>query len=39
MSDSKELENARHQAKSEAWMFEGEAGKRVVDYMISKVEK
>lgn len=39
MSDSKELENARHQAKSEAWMYESEAGKRVVDYMISKVEQ
>ena len=38
MSDSKELEVARHAAKAEAWMHEGEAGKRVADYMIATVE-
>ena len=39
VSDSKELEEARHAAKAEAWMHEGEAGKNIVDFMISKVEK
>lgn len=38
VSDSKELEEARHAAKAEAWMHEGEAGKNIVDFMISKVE-
>ena len=38
MSDSKELENARHEAKKEAWCFEGDAGKKVADYMIQTVE-
>lgn len=37
--DSKELEEARHAAKAEAWMHEGEAGKNIADFMISKVEK
>lgn len=39
VSDSKKLEEARHAAKAEAWMHEGEAGKNIVDFMISKVEK
>ena len=38
MSDSKELEKARHEAKATAWMHEGEAGKRIADYMIQSVE-
>lgn len=39
VSDSKELKEARHAAKAEAWMHEGEAGKNIADFMISKVEK
>lgn len=39
VSNSKELEEARHAAKAEAWMHEGEAGKNIADFMISKVEK
>ena len=39
VSDSKELEEARHAAKAEAWMHEGEAGKNIADFMVSKVEK
>lgn len=39
VSDSKDLEEARHAAKAEAWMHEGEAGKNIADFMISKVEK
>ena len=38
VSDSKELEEARHAAKAEAWMHEGEAGKNIVDFMVSKIE-
>lgn len=38
VSDSKELEEARHAAKAEAWMHEGSAGKNTVDFMVSKVE-
>ena len=38
VSDSKELEEARHAAKAEAWMHEGEAGKNIIDFMVSKVE-
>lgn len=38
VSDSKELEEARHAAKAEAWMHEGEAGKNIVDFMVNKVE-
>lgn len=37
-NDSKELSELRHKAKSEAWMNEGNAGKAVVDFMISKGE-
>ena len=39
MSDSKELEEARHKAKATAWQHEGEAGKRIADYMIQTVER
>ena len=35
-SDSAELARARQKAKSEAWMFIGEAGKNIVDFMIKK---
>ncbi len=38
MSDSSELAQARAQAKAQAWMYEGQAGKRIADFMISKVE-
>ena len=38
MSDSKELEKARHEAKATAWMHEGEAGKRITDYMVQTLE-
>lgn len=38
VSDSKQLEEARHAAKAQAWMHEGEAGKNIADFMISKVE-
>jgi len=37
-SDSKELEELRHKAKAQAWMNEGQAGKAVFEYMISKGE-
>lgn len=38
MSDSKELAEARAQAKAEAWMYQGEAGKRIVDFMIERMD-
>lgn len=38
-SDSKELAELRHIAKSEAWMNEGQSGKAVYDFMITKGEK
>ncbi len=34
MSDSKELADARKTAKAQAWMYEGQAGKRIVDFML-----
>ena len=34
MSDSKELSQARANAKAEAWMNIGEAGKNIADFMI-----
>lgn len=37
-SDSEELAKLRHQAKAEAWEHIGEAGERVYNYMISKME-
>lgn len=37
-SDSAELAELRHKAKAEAWTNEGNAGKAVVDFMISKGE-
>ncbi len=38
ISDSKELAAARAQAKAEAWMHEGEAGKNIADFMIQTVQ-
>ena len=38
MSDSKELSDARKTAKAQAWMHEGEAGKRIVDFMIQNAD-
>jgi len=38
-SDSPELAAARKKAHEEAWMFNGEAGKRTADYMISTMAK
>lgn len=37
-SDSQELSDLRHKAKAEAWTNESQAGKAVVDFMISKGE-
>lgn len=37
MSDSKELAAARAEAKAQAWMHIGNAGKNIVDYMVAKV--
>ena len=37
-SDSKELADLRHEAKNEAWMYQGQAGKNIVDYMIKTME-
>ena len=34
MSDNSELAQARAKAKEEAWMYEGESGKRIADFMI-----
>lgn len=36
-SDSAELKKARTKAKQEAWMNQGNAGKAVLDFMVSKV--
>jgi hypothetical protein len=38
-SDSAGLKAARQKAKGEAWMFRGEAGRKVAEFMISVVEK
>ena len=38
MSDSKILSDAREKAKSEAWMYQGEAGKRIVDFMLETMD-
>ena len=38
ISDNKDLADARKNAKEEAWQFIGEAGERVVDFMIKKQE-
>ena len=35
-ADSGALAAARAEAKSTAWMFRGEAGKRIVDFMVAK---
>ena len=37
MSDSKELAAARAEAKAQAWMHIGNAGKNIVDYMVAKI--
>jgi hypothetical protein len=34
-SDSRELREARQRAKETAWQYQGEAGKRIVDFMTS----
>lgn len=39
VSDSETLKEERHKAKEQAWMYEGNAGKNIADFMISKVEK
>lgn len=38
-STSEKLSAAREDAKNAAWMFEGKAGKKVVDFMIAKREE
>lgn len=38
-SSNEKLSNARDKARSEAWMYQGEGGKRVVDYLVNKVEQ
>lgn len=38
LSDSTELEKARLEAKRSAWMYEGEAGKNIADFMIKTVQ-
>jgi hypothetical protein len=38
-ADSPELKAARQKAKDEAWQYRGEAGKRVVDFMVEHVER
>lgn len=38
MSDSRELADARAKAKAEAWMHIGEAGKRIVDFMVQTMD-
>lgn len=38
MSDNKDLAEARKNAKAEAWQYIGEAGERVVDFMLKKEE-
>jgi CDP-glycerol glycerophosphotransferase (TagB/SpsB family) len=37
-ADSAELKAARKQAKAEAWMYQGEAGKRIADFIIETKE-
>lgn len=39
VSDSSALKEARAAAKQEAWMHEGEAGRRIADYMIQTMER
>ncbi|GHU64632.1 CDP-glycerol glycerophosphotransferase [Spirochaetia bacterium] len=38
IADNSELSDARHAAKAEAWMYQGEAGKRIADFMIETVK-
>jgi hypothetical protein len=35
-ADSPALQAARHKAREEAWQHQGEGGKRIVDFMVSK---
>ncbi|NLZ62047.1 MAG: CDP-glycerol--glycerophosphate glycerophosphotransferase [Acholeplasmataceae bacterium] len=37
-SENEELSRNRAQAKGESWQYIGESGKRVVDYLLSKIE-
>lgn len=37
-SDSEELSLARKKAKEEAWMMQNQAGQKIVDFMIKKIE-
>lgn len=37
-SDSEELSLARKKAKEEAWMMQNQAGQKIVDFMIQKIE-
>ncbi|MCL1927441.1 MAG: CDP-glycerol glycerophosphotransferase family protein [Treponema sp.] len=36
-SDSEELRQARQKAKDTAWQYRGEAGRRIVDFMVERV--
>jgi hypothetical protein len=38
ISGSAELQQARRKAKAEAWQYPGEAGRRITDFMIEKVQ-
>jgi hypothetical protein len=37
--DNPALQAAREKAKNEAWMYRGEAGKRIADFMVSVVDE
>jgi hypothetical protein len=37
-SDNPELQSARQKAKDDAWMYRGEAGKRIAGFMIKTAE-
>ena len=37
MKDSQKLKEARAKAKNEAWMFPGEAGKNITDFMLKTI--
>ncbi len=39
INNNKELSSARAKAKAESWMYEGNAGKNVVDYMIKTLKE
>ena len=38
MKDSQELAQARAEAKAQAWMHQGQAGKNIVDFMIKTID-